>query len=243
MTLSPFARRLWLDTSLAACFFIALAYYWQSNLLHELIGLVFFVGLFCHLIMNRRWLTRQPKTLAKHTRGWVQLSLHALFAIALLGLLITSPLLSRSLLDPGAFNNGEGWARTPLIAGLSARQLHPFFAYWALALMGLHIGMHLFKVLAFTKVDKLKGRIPAHWAWRLAIKSLLVIGGLVVSVYTAQALGLIDKLTLTPALFMWDFEQQALGYFVLLSGLVLAFATLSHLGLSLRKVSSRRHRG
>ncbi|GEM_PF-5596593 len=124
-----FLLRLVCDFIAIGLLMVGLAYYWLGNLAHELAGTGMFLLIIVHNLFNRRWY----KTLAPgrpRAGGLINGATIVLLAAAMLVLLLTSLMISRSM-----------FTFLPFSGGFSTRQIHILVAWWALIIVSLHLGM------------------------------------------------------------------------------------------------------
>ncbi len=206
--------RIFLDL-VAACLLVAgLAYWWLGNTAHELIGAGLFVLAIAHNGFHRRWYGRIGRS-ARQPRGRLLIAVNLGFGLAMSALLGSSLIVSRSL-----------FGFLPFEAGATARTVHLLAAYWAMVLVGLHVGLNWPLVSAALR-PRLAGRLPPPTgmvlAWALAAG--IVAHGLA-AVFTMD-LG--AKLLNRPTLDMWDFTTRTPLFFVNWLSIIGLFAVLGHL--------------
>ena len=211
------ALRLTLDVGSLLLLISGLAYWWSGNRLHEWIGLAFFTLVLVHNGFNRRWYGRLKSTV-KHPRGRLTVVLNALFLSSLLILLATSFVVSRDV-----------FAFLPFSAGITSRELHLVSAYWALILLGLHLGLNWPIVRGLLRFN-LSLKVPAPLS--LAAKTFGFIGVLLLGVNSAIVLGIGPKLINQVSLTMWDFNTQRVSFYLhwlaVLGSLAVVGATLAN---------------
>ncbi|MBM2294869.1 DUF4405 domain-containing protein [Sulfitobacter pseudonitzschiae] len=210
------ASRLFLDGSILALLLLAFAYWWQGNLVHEIVGTLFFVLLIRHLFNNGRWwsaLRRGPYD----PRRVMSLILTMLLAASMAVLLLTSLAISQSLFtflpQPGLF---------------TMREVHWFSAYWVMAIVGLHLGLNWSRITALLRnIGWMKGRT---WVW-MAL-GLLCAGALAIQgLFSAIVLGLWPRLRFTYSMTMWDFNEAVLPFFGHWLAVVGLFAVIGQVAL------------
>lgn len=209
--------RLVFDGLAAVLLLLCLAYWWLGNLTHELFGTALFALLIRHNIQNRRWyamLGKGPRNAPRTVATILNLAL----AAVMLFLLITSLAISRSV-----------FAFLPIPDNFTMRELHWFIAYWVLVIVGMHLGLHWERVMTITR-NALNLR-PSQWRVR-ALRLL----ALVLSAWGVYAVSLMDlgtKLTFGYSLSMWDFNNDALMFFLHWFAIIALIATATHFALKL----------
>jgi hypothetical protein len=122
--------RLILDLVAAGLLIAGLAYWWLDNTAHELIGAAMFILVVAHNVFNRRWYGRISKN-RREARGRFVIVLNLSLLTVMLVLLATSVMVSRSL-----------FGFLGIDAGFTVRELHILAAYWAVVLVGVHVGLN-----------------------------------------------------------------------------------------------------
>lgn len=112
----------------------------------------------------------------------------------------------------------------PINIGYSARDAHVIVAYWALVVMGLHLGLHWSRVMSAvqravpmgsSRLGPMTGRFTALVIAAFGIQSALVML-------------LPEKLLAIPALEMWDFAIDAVGFLLRYAAIIGLFAVIGH---------------
>lgn len=203
-----FILRLALDGTAFGLFLLGLAYYWLDNVSHELAGTAMFLLVAVHNTVNRRWYGRIPRA-RRQARGRIDIALTTLLLVAMLVLLASSLMISRSL-----FGFVEG--------GFTARQVHMVAAYWVLLVLSIHLGMRWSMVIG-----------AARAAFGLGMKSFVVLRILAVAIAACglrssfeMAFG--SKLVLHYTLDMWDFNDSVAGFFLNMAAIAGLYVVLAH---------------
>lgn len=209
---SPLARLI-LDGGATALLMLALAYWWLGNLTHELAGTALFVLLGRHLVNNAHWWAGLRR--GRHDlRRRVGMLLTMLLALTMTVLLATSFAISRSL-----------FAWLPLPDSFTLSEMHMFTAYWVMVIVGLHIGLNWNRVAALLRNLGMRAK-----AWRLlgwAFALALAIQGL----RSAAVMDLWMRLRFDYSLVMWDFNDQAAGFFGHWLAIIALFAVAMHVAM------------
>jgi hypothetical protein len=122
--------RISVDISMTVMLLFSYAYRITGEKAHEWIGIAVLVLAIAHNILNRKWYKSMFK--GKYTLTRVLWSgTNVLLAIAFTAVFVTGLLQSRTVL---AFLNLPG--------SLAIQQIHTSAAYWAIPLIGIHMGFH-----------------------------------------------------------------------------------------------------
>jgi hypothetical protein len=197
---SPFfVIRLLLDFTAAGLLLAALAYWWLDNTSHELIGTGMFILLLSHNVFNRRWWARLLKA-ARGKPSFLTIASNISIALAILALLVTSVLISRT-----------AFAFFPLSGGPTAREIHILAAYWAFILAAVHLGLHWSMIMAVT--GKLLRVGPPNAIRTAALRG---IAGAIVAlgIHGMVVMGIGDRLVGRPSIDFWDFQESTIGFFL-----------------------------
>jgi hypothetical protein len=214
-----FIFRLLLDAVAAGLLLLALAYYWLDNAVHEWVGTSMFLLLLAHTIFNRRWYANIPKRRAT-PQNRVDLVLTLSLLLAMLGLLVTSVLVSHTVFGALPWHGGPG-----------VRRIHALLAYWAVVLVALHLGLRWHRVMfAAHSLFKLVGTSRV----RTGILRVLALAVVVCGLQSSFAMGLGSKLTLQMNLDWWNFEDSVAGFFLHWLSIVGLYAALGHYAAALR---------
>lgn len=205
--------RLALDSLAAVLMVAALAYWWLGNLAHEVIGTALFGLVALHAWFNRRWYLGLFRGRYDARRG-AAAAVNLAFLVVMAVVLVTSILMSR---DVFAFLGIE--------ADFRMRDIHMFASYWAVALLGVHLGLNWLIVMNVTRgALGLRGRHPLRtWGLRAATACIALQG---VQASTEMTFG--TKLALSHALDMWDFTSQVPRFFVNYGAIIGLYAVIGH---------------
>ena len=135
--------------------------------LHEWIGTFLIILFIIHHILNRNWypqIFRKPYTPIRI----LQLLINICMGLSMLGLIISSVILSRYV-----------FSFLPIQGSVSfARVLHMVSAYWGFVLMAAHIGLHWGIILGFIRKGmKLKTSKPVRWGLCIVAFLIAIYGG------------------------------------------------------------------
>lgn len=214
--MSPiFLLRLVLDFFAVDLLMVAMAYWWLDNGTHELVGTAMFALLVLHNIFNRRWWGSLSRT-RRQPRPVATLVLNLTLAAAMITLLITSLLISRSLFGFLA------------VGGPTARDLHILAAYWVVIIAAVHLGMHWPVILG---AAARLARITRPSQARRIILRILAAGVAVLGALSFLELDIASRLLLVPTIVFWDFNEDATGFFLRLGAIAGLAAVVGHYGL------------
>ncbi|ABL71320.1 DUF4405 domain-containing protein [Paracoccus denitrificans] len=217
--------RILLDFLAVGLFVAGLAYWWQDNLTHEVIGTIFFALLIAHNVFNRRWYGTVKKGRYDPPRTLNTIVIAGM-AISMLILLGTSILISQDV-----------FAALALDGAFAVRAAHMFVAYWALVFLAVHLGTRWQMVMNVTRQALgIKGTSPLRtWTLRAATAIVAVKG-----VLATLEMGLGTKLRFEYALDMWDFNESTLGFFANYLSIIGLYAALTCYGLTFLRERKRR---
>lgn len=212
---TPFSVKLILDCFGLALLISSLAYYWQTNVFHEVVGFTFMALVLCHNIINRKWYTSSAKRLTRQRWGNIRLLSHAVLIITVILLLITSILLSRSINPIGPFTND-----------FNIKQWHQASAYWLLLMTGVHIGRNFPKIKGYLRSKIWKGKFGETPKF-LSLSLWLTI--VCIGAYAFAQLDIKNKALMVQTMNFWDFTNQSMSFFALAFVLVLAIMKMTAL--------------
>lgn len=211
-----FLFRLILDSVAAGLLLAALAYNWLDNTAHEIIGTAMFGLLAAHIGFNRRWFVglkrvrREPRWLLTRT-----INLALLGTIA--SLLVTSVVISQTV-----------FSFLDLTSTFTARQIHGLVGYLALMIAGVHLGLQWTVVM---NVARCRFGLAAPRPVRINALRALTVCIAAYGAYSLAAINVGAKLTMAMTMDFWDFESQAMGFFVHVASILGLGAALGHYGL------------
>lgn len=122
-----------LDFLLAALLLLEMAFFYLPPLLHEVVGTAFLLPVFCHLALNRRYLS----TLG--TGRWNGLRLFRFLSAFLLAAACLVTVVSGCLISSKLF---ASFVPLSVRGNPQLYQLHSMAARYFLVLAGLHLGVH-----------------------------------------------------------------------------------------------------
>ncbi len=166
-----------------------------------------------HNAFNRRWYGSIPQ----HRRV-AGAMLNLLFGGALLAtmlvLLLSSVLVSRTVFG---FLGQEG--------GATARQVHLAAAHWAVLILSIHLGMRWPLIM-----QTVRGQLclAPHNRMRTAALRLLTATIALYGVHISSTMVFGSKLFLIDVMDMWDFNGEAMAFFLNFGSIMGLYITLSH---------------
>lgn len=212
-----FLVRLILDAIAACLLFLALAYWWLGNGVHELAGTAMLLLVIGHNVVNRRWYGTASR-LDWQARKIVNVGVTALLATTMLVLLVTSILISRTLpeLIPGG-------------GGLTTPQIHILAAYWALIIISVHLGLGWPMIMGVvrTLLGISQGSASRTRALRLVTAATAVAG-----TWAFFELDIGSHLSMQPSLDWWNFEEGVAGFFIRCIAIAGLFIALTYYVMS-----------
>lgn len=166
--------------------FVCLAYYWQSNAIHEAAGLIFFSLLSLHVRINSNWSAmRKVKKTSLITLG-----------IVVLIMFITSIMRSIFIYETFGYDGG-----------VRAKKLHASVGYWLMIIASIHIGQMWPKVLMVMRLHNLSSSLSRF----LKIISIVPI---IIGLIGFYRLRIYDKLLMNPNMDFWYFKSSTTEYFL-----------------------------
>lgn len=211
------ARRFAVPAAAAGLLLLALAYWWQSNLVHEIAGTVMFGFAIRHIVTNRRWFVGLARGRYDARRSLVA-GLHLALAVNMLLLLGTSFAISQTV-----------FAFLQIPDNVTVRDLHWVSAYWLVMTLGVHLGLHWTRVMAMTRSFVRVSTDNAVRSWVLrAIAFVIAVFG----AWSCSIIGLGTKLSWNYSLDFWDFSQSVAPFFAHWAGVMALPAIITHYAAS-----------
>lgn len=157
--------------------------------IHELLGVLFFILLITHNLLNLRWY----KCITKGKYNLIRL-LHTITNLLLFGLIFINLLTALGI---------SIWIFTflPIDWGLTGLELHILSAYWGMILLAIHIGFHWDMLMAIMK--KMVG-ICHESALRTIILRVIIFVIIIYGFYAAVKLDISARLTAYSAFFFFN---------------------------------------
>lgn len=213
-------KRLAVPALAGALLLLTLAYWWQSNLVHELAGMAMFVLVARHIYVNRTWILRIFRG-TYDGRRWLATALHLGLLANMLLLVATSLVISQSV-----------FAFLPIPTNVTVRDLHWLGAYWLVVTVGIHLGLHWSRVMALARsILRITTKsAPRRWALRLLALVFVLIGA-----WSWSAMGVGTKLSWGRSLDFWDFSRSVAPFFVHWAGVLAMPAVLTYYVSKLRQ--------
>lgn len=183
--------RIILDASMTVLFLLQMAYHLMGNSFHEWIGIVLFVLVMIHNILNWKWYTglRKGKYIPARLFHTV---LNFLLLISCLCLMFSAVLLSPTLSAP-----------LQLQATMLGREMHMIFTTWTFILMSVHIGLHWDMVVGAIKKQITNRRC---FCWNTARVVVLFVS--IYGVYALISRGLPQRMFLQVKYVFFDYEES-----------------------------------
>jgi hypothetical protein len=219
-----FLLRLALDFTAVGLLIAGLAYWWLGNTAHELIGTAMFVLVAVHNGFNRRWYGRIGRD-RRQRRGLLTICLNFTLIAAMTALLVTSLIVSRSV-----------FGFLPFDGGITAREMHILAAYWAVVLVGSHVGLNWRIVMNFARTGF---GISGGSTVRTVLLRTVAAGIAFVGALASFEMMLGSKLVMQPVLDMWDFNEGAPLFFANYAAIIGLWAGIGHYGAMLMNVKAK----
>lgn len=227
MLKSPALNRFFLPAAMMALLLLSLAYWWLENLPHELFGTAMFVVLGWHLVVNRYWFHKLPRG-RYDARRIVVVALHAVLALDMLVLLITSVVISKSL-----------FTALPIPDSIYLREVHWFCAYWGMMIVRFHLGLHWMRVMALCRSALALSSISVA---RTIVLRLATLAFAAFGLWSFSVLDVWGKLTFTYSIDVWNFRTSVSPFFGHWLSVVALPAIATHYAMAAWRSRSSRHR-
>lgn len=188
------AVKLGIDLIMTVMFFFCLGFRFTAETTHEWSGIALFVLFTVHAWINRRWyvnLFRGRYTFRRVINTAVNLALLCLMVLLAVG---------------GMMNSRSVLALLELKGGMQYREWHTFAAYWGLALVGIHIGMHWAMISGL--ICKMTGNTLSHHFWRTVLRAT-ALGVVICGVWASFDREMGSKLFMGFGFDYWDQERPA----------------------------------
>lgn len=151
------------DVLMTVVLLLLMAYSLVGEAVHECLGIGMFVLFLLHHVLNRNWNRNLLK--GRHTQlRTLQTVLVVLALVTMAGSMISGMVLSRHVLSFLPITGGQALART----------LHMLSAYWGLAIISLHLGLHFNIMLGM--VRKVFGSTSGIRRWIIRGIGVLIAG-------------------------------------------------------------------
>ncbi|WP_236428644.1 DUF4405 domain-containing protein [Pseudomonas syringae] len=219
-------KHLALPLAMATLLLCSLAYWWLDNLAHEIFGTVLFSLIGCHVVRNRNGLIGMFSA-SNGLSGAVSLVLHLLIIVAVVALLATSVLISKSVFTLFTFRDN-----------FYIRDIHWFVAYWVVILVGTHVGVHWARVMAMLG---LVFKLNYQSTLRTIVLRIAAVLMAEYGIWSLSVLGTWTKLTFNHSLDFWDFTVAVAPFFAHWVAVLCLAATTAHYVMVVARVVVRRN--
>lgn len=211
------------DIAMTLTLMILMGYIYTGDLAHEIFGTMMIVLWVVHSLLNRRWFPASVKGRYPAKRIFNTV-INVLLILSVIGLIISSIMLSYYLFGFLGIEGGTGFARV----------LHMVSSYWCFVLSSLHLGLHwgrMMKMMGkrreFTRAARLTG---------LFVSALLSCYGL----FAFISHQLPTYMFARTIFVFFDFEKSPVVFFFEYLCMMILFASLSyHLSALLTKKNNR----
>ena len=195
---SALTARIILDLCMAIILLCAYAYRITGDVAHEWLGVSVSVLFIAHNVINYRWYKNIVKG-AYTARRVIMTTANVLLALAMATLVIAGFMQSRTVLS---FLNLPG--------DMNLRQIHTTAAYWALPLIGVHIGLNWGMAIAgIRKMLNINSVNPAC----AIIMRILVVAFVVFGIWSSFDRDMFAKLFLGFSFDYWPPERPFVLFF------------------------------
>lgn len=209
-----FIIRSLIDGGMVALMVLLMAFERIGRTAHEWLGLGLFLLFALHHFLNRRWLQRalypSPLSVSWRSKRTLRLGVTALFALCMLGMIVSAVLISRSVFGFLPVGGALGFGR----------RLHMLSVNWGFLVAGLHLGVHWQMFL-----NQWKRRFPfLAGVWMSVVGAAIALYGFVAFWQS----GMSDDLFLRNEFAFYDYSEP-LGLFLLNRlGIFALFVWLGH---------------
>ena len=207
------------DGVMTVLLLLLMAYELVGRAAHEWIGLIMFVLLIAHHILNCGWLKNLRK--GRYTPYRVlQTALAGLVLLSMLGQMVSALLISREVFAFLPFTGGVGFGRT----------LHMLAAYWGFIFLSLHLGLHWGGITGALGRRLKPSRLRENGLWAAGI--LFALYG----VFAFFRRGIGEYLFLRTQFVFFNFDEPLFFFFVDYLAVMALFVCLGfYLGKAARR--------
>ena len=153
--------RWYLNGAMTLGLIVCMSYSLLGEVLHEWLGTAVLACFVWHILRNRAWFVTLWRGRYNSSRVAGNI-VDGLILFTVLGLIVSSVMLSRYVLGFLPLSFPEGVGQTP----------HQVCAYWGFLLMAVHLGWHG-RALAASVTQRVQ--LPA-WCWRAALLCVVLLG-------------------------------------------------------------------
>ena len=152
-------RRNFLNITMLLLFILTVSFHFLPKILHEVLGILWFVAVFCHLYLNRKWIFSLNGGKWTINRS-ISVFINFMLIIAMVAVMVTGVFISNYIF--------KGLVGMELARNITAHQLHVSLPYLIIILSGVHLGLHIkglwLRLLNFLTIDKnsAKARVAAY---------------------------------------------------------------------------------
>jgi hypothetical protein len=205
--------KLALDLAMVLLFIASLGFRTIGAVAHEWLGVSLFSLLIVHTIINWRWYRNIPN--GKYAfRRCVNTVLNLLLPAVMLTLCVS-----------GVMNSRHVFGFLGLNGGMAVRQIHSLAAYWGIALIGVHAGMHWAMVLGAVK--KMAGVTRAGAMSTAALRAVaLLMSAYGIWASFDRAMG--SKLFLGFSFDFWDADRPEILFYANNLAIMALYISITH---------------
>lgn len=187
-----YVRRI-IDLLMTVLLFLLMAYHYFGDELHEIMGTLMFVLFIIHHILNRFWFKGLKKGIYSKMRIWIT-AIDFLLLADMLALMVSGISMSRHIFDflPIRFETAF------------VQSMHMVASYGGFLLMGLHIGIHL---------DRIIRAIPVKNRCVLWVLRGLALINAIYGITAVIRRDFLDYITLKSHFAFFDYEEPWILFF------------------------------
>jgi len=147
-------KRNLLNITTLLLFLLTMSFYFLPKILHEVLGILWFLAVIGHLYLNRNWLFSLTKGKWTISRG-ISVAINIALMVSMVVVMITGIFISNHLF--------KGWVGMELARNITVHQLHVSLPFLMMILTGIHLGLHfkglLHRLLNWLSIDKNSARL------------------------------------------------------------------------------------
>ena len=147
-------KRNLLNITMLLLFLLTMSFYFLPKMLHEVLGILWFLAVIWHLYLNRNWLFSISKGKWTTIRV-ISVAINLLLMVSMVVVMITGVFISNHLF--------KGWVGMELARNITVHQLHVSLPFLMMILTGIHLGLHIKglwqRLLNWLSIDKNSARV------------------------------------------------------------------------------------
>ena len=220
-------QKMFIDIFMTILLLCQMPYMLIGEIAHEWIGIAMFILFILHHILNWRWYRSLLK--GKYTMLRIVHTVINFFVLfCMIGLMISSVIISREVFSSLPIEGGMGFARL----------LHMAAAYWGFFLMSAHLGLHWAMVMGMVRKMRKRKDASRVRTWMLRILAAAVSG---FGVCAFMKHNLVSYMFLKSQFVFFDLQQPLIFFLTEYAAMMVLWACLAYyVSCGLRKYSERK---